>query len=134
MTDEPNVEELLRTRDVLEARVDELLAKCTAIENERRMWKARAGAAREVIDVLVEQAVASRIFGAGIDASEVDARARAARHLHDRIDALEADAWTRCAAVAREIVAAYDRGELDEESPKTTIRNVVGMLREALGS
>lgn len=95
--------------DHTQSQVDELQARCTQLEDERRMWKHRAEVYEQAFSALVlhgaevlftcaDNAEAAKAFYA-------DAAARVSKIVH-RADALEADAWTKCAAVARDFVEA----------------------------
>lgn len=122
-------EELIETRVVLEGRVDELLARGTTLQNECRMWKARAIAAGEVLMVLaVETPILHRMVGHGVTEDEVREVGYNALDVHERIDLLERDAWTRAAQVARQMVSAYDHGDVGPDD----LDKWVGKLREAL--
>lgn len=93
----------------LDARVTELQTKCTATENDRRMWKARAVAAQEILRLLVlETSILQRMVGNGCTEAEVQDLVSNAAAVHARIDLLERDAWTAAGAIARELVRDVD--------------------------
>lgn len=86
----------MRERD---ARVDELLADASRLENERRGWKLRAESALKLLSAtLVEMRVSGGPRG--------NAAAEMVKEVAARADRLEADAWCRAAAVARSFVEA----------------------------
>jgi hypothetical protein len=81
------------------ARVRELLNRCTAIENERRMWKLRALATRKLLDAMIAMCLGRF----GDDGSFEEATAKI-REVSERADRVEADAWSRAVAEAHEYV------------------------------
>ncbi len=105
-----------RMRDrvrALEAQVDELQARGSALENERRAWKARATATREILESLaIETPVLLRMMGQGVTTADVHDIAATALDLSMRMEVLERDVWTRCSIIARELVSAFDHGDV----------------------
>jgi hypothetical protein len=99
--------EIMAKRDELEAKVTELQARGTELENERRMWRARA----EALKLLLCWSIIEAPMAALIKRSSDDEGWRELREVHEKIlvvaeraDRLEADAWTKCAALAKEFV------------------------------
>lgn len=127
----------------LERRVTELQAAGTRLENDRRMWKARAEAAREILQALaVDLPILQRLVGRGATEAEVRDLVTTALDVHERIELLERDAWTACSGIAREMVRAWDGNRLgaassahDSDLPPgwaEAIEGWVSRFREAL--
>ena len=98
-------------------RIDELLARCTELENERRMWKARHGAVYMLLEGFSSM-LASGLVGAeegGADAAKAEERVAIGKILAvaDRNRKLEGDAWSKCAQLARDFVEAAARPMMD---------------------
>lgn len=94
----------------LEARVTELQAEGSRLENERRKWKAIATATREILmRVVIDVPVAARVTGMG----EADIRPELNEHFAAllRIEQLERDAWSGAAQLAREFIKAVEKAE-----------------------
>ncbi len=81
-------------------KVDELQARCTELENERRMWKSRCEACQILINAAVEISI-SMLEG---EAGEVAETFALIEQVMKRNARLESDAWSRAAALAREFV------------------------------
>lgn len=103
----------MRERD---ARIDELQARGSELENERRMWKLRASTLRQLLDAaLIELTVGfekaledsseTRDFAAHVEPMFRRTLAMIQR-VANRADALEADAWCKAVGVARDFVKA----------------------------
>lgn len=133
-----------------DARINELLALNSRIENERRMWKNRAGSLRHLLDgVLVELSVG---FDKAVeDSSETKDFARFVepmfretlkriRLVAARADALEADAWCKAVDVAREFMKDAEKvaegigGDRPGEAPGRWASEWLHRFKAALGS
>ncbi len=90
-------------------RTQELLERCTALENEKRMWKARAKAAHDILTMLMmELPIMNRIMGLGVTEDEIRDVTGDAWDLHMRVDQLERDVWTGAARMVRDFIKAVD--------------------------
>lgn len=102
-------------RDELEEQRDELQARCTDLENERRMWKGRAEAQRLAITALTDflcGLVTPKTEGDNVAAqSFVKDATEKIGELARRNEQLAADAWTKAAQAARSFVEKVDSRE-----------------------
>lgn len=87
----------------LQARIDELQARNTELENERRMWKARNDAKQTLLVAMLEAAEAADIEQNNRDVFDaVDSSVF--KRIHEvmvRNDHLEVDAWTMTTQLAK---------------------------------
>lgn len=89
------------------AQVKELQARGTELETERRMWKARFQAARDIISILQVEGPIAVIAHREIGKNEImDDIMEVIHTIHDRIQLLERDAWVSRAEVVRAFVKA----------------------------
>lgn len=88
------VREVLRVVQEMDARIDELHRSNTETENARRMWKARAEAARKGLHALI------LMFTQRFGADDMEAL-QAVKELTDRVDNLERDVWNKAVGLVR---------------------------------
>ena len=114
-----------------EQQIAELQARGSALENERRMWKARFTALRTIYEILMIElpvAVFMNRDGSGFAQRaflEVSARID---NVAARADQLEADAWTQLAPVVRAFNAA-SRG-MSEGADAAELRAFIDRWRD----
>lgn len=92
----------------LQARINELQARNTELENERRMWKARCESKRLLLEALIEGAEASYLKRDKVS-DEVFAQLETSvmKRIHEvmvRNDLLEIDAWTMTTQLAKDFL------------------------------
>lgn len=92
--------------ELLSTRVDELQARGSELENERRAWKLRAETATAFLkDVLVDLPLAMRLIKAGAPmATSLETLLKRIKDESQRSDMLAKDAWTQTTQVAKEFV------------------------------
>lgn len=120
---------------MFEARVTELQERLSALENERRMWRARAEAATACLRaVLVEVPLKQFEMGAQLDAIQLRHIFAEIRRIAERADMLEKDAWTKCSALAKEFVAMVeDEGDNLGSDLAEFVDHWRGRFKAALG-
>lgn len=118
-----------------EARITELQASGTRLEDERRKYKALHGASKKMLTaLLVDEAISNRL--AGSETPEMVDKIRSThnlfREVNARISLLENDAWCGAAGLAREFVkdVVANLGALD--LPRNAENNDGGFPMSAL--
>jgi hypothetical protein len=113
--------EVSRQLQEKDARIDELLREATAHENDRRYWKSRALALRQLLDALTSMMLSW--YG---ETAAVREAAEKIAEVAKRNDELEADAWSKVASLAREFVKDCEAPMMDYAPDVVTPLTLLG--------